>query len=139
MNWSRIIGNIGRTLIGAGTLILLFVVYQLWGTALQEARAQDALLDDFNAALEEQLGEAAAEVSLDEVALPDSLESTAVQQASVDIPTDAETAALVAQVADVAPGRMVIPAALGKVDPQLVLGAAVRGPSFAPPAGTWWR
>ena len=43
MNWSRIIGNIGRTLIGAGTLILLFVVYQLWGTALQEARAQEAL------------------------------------------------------------------------------------------------
>ena len=97
MNWSRIIGNIGRTLIGAGTLILLFVVYQLWGTALQEARAQDALLDDFNAALEEQLGEAAAEVSLDEVALPDSLESTAVQQASVDIPTDAETAAEAAE------------------------------------------
>ena len=51
-----------------------------------------------------------------------------------DLLTDAETAALVAQVADVAPGRMVIPAALGKVDPQLVLGAAVRGPSFAPPA-----
>ncbi len=97
MNWSRIIGNIGRTLIGAGTLILLFVVYQLWGTALQEARAQDALLDDFNAALEEQLGEAAAEVSLDEVVLPDSLESTAVQQASVDIPTDAETAAEAAE------------------------------------------
>ena len=98
MNWSRIIGNIGRTLIGAGTLILLFVVYQLWGTALQEARAQEALRDDFDAALEQQLGDAAAEVSLDEVELPDSLESTAVQQASVEIPSDVTTAAEAAEV-----------------------------------------
>ncbi len=82
MNWSRIIGNIGRTLIGTGTLILLFVVYQLWGTGLQEARAQDALADDFNAALEEQLGEDADRADLADVALPESLDPTAVQSAS---------------------------------------------------------
>ena len=34
---------LGRTLITAGTLILLFVAYQLWGTGLQEAKAQKAL------------------------------------------------------------------------------------------------
>ena len=82
MNWSRIIGNIGRTLIGTGTLILLFVVYQLWGTGLQEARAQDALADEFNAALEEQLGEDADRADLADVALPESLDPTAVQSES---------------------------------------------------------
>lgn len=37
----------------AGTLILLFVAYQLWGTGLQEARAQDKLRDQFAEQLEE--------------------------------------------------------------------------------------
>ena len=34
-------------LIGAGVLILLFVVYQLWGTGIQEARAQNKLENEF--------------------------------------------------------------------------------------------
>src|SRR3712207_7477935 len=42
-----VIGAIGRTLIAAGVLILLFAAYQLWGTGLQEARAQDDLLESF--------------------------------------------------------------------------------------------
>ncbi|MEA2902148.1 MAG: sortase [Actinomycetota bacterium] len=37
----------GKTLIACGVLILLFVAYQLWGTGLHEARAQDALKDEF--------------------------------------------------------------------------------------------
>lgn len=45
--WPRIVGGIGRTLIAAGTLILLFVVYQLWGTGIMEARAQSALRGEF--------------------------------------------------------------------------------------------
>ncbi len=44
---SKFLGGLGRTLITAGTLILLFVVYQLWGTGLQEARSQKALKSDF--------------------------------------------------------------------------------------------
>ena len=43
----RVIGAIGRTLIASGVLILLFVAYQLWGTGLQEARAQDDLRSAF--------------------------------------------------------------------------------------------
>jgi sortase A len=39
----RIIAAIGRTLIAAGVLMLLFVAYQLWGTNLSEASSQDAL------------------------------------------------------------------------------------------------
>jgi sortase A len=42
------LGALGRTLICVGTLLLLFVVYQLWGTGLHEARAQSALSDEFN-------------------------------------------------------------------------------------------
>jgi len=43
---------VGRTLITAGTLVLLFVAYQLWGTGLQEARAQRALKSQFNEVLQ---------------------------------------------------------------------------------------
>ena len=45
--WRRILSGLGRALISAGVLILLFVVYQLWGTGLSEARAQDRLRADF--------------------------------------------------------------------------------------------
>lgn len=48
---SKVLGGIGRTLITAGTLILLFVAYQLWGTGLQEAKAQKSLSKDFEALL----------------------------------------------------------------------------------------
>ena len=50
---SKVLGGIGRTLITAGTLILLFVAYQLWGTGLQEAKSQKVLSKDFEAQLAE--------------------------------------------------------------------------------------
>jgi len=43
----RTIAGIGRTLITLGLLILLFVAYQLWGTGIWTARAQDQLKGDF--------------------------------------------------------------------------------------------
>jgi sortase A len=46
---SRFLGGIGRTLISAGVLLLLFVVYQLWGTGLRTGAAQASLRDDFQA------------------------------------------------------------------------------------------
>lgn len=48
---AKILGGTGRALMTAGTLILLFVAYQLWGTGLQEAKAQDQLQDEFAATL----------------------------------------------------------------------------------------
>ena len=48
----RVIGGAGRVFVTAGLLILLFVAYQLWGTNILEARAQDNLRRDF----ESQLG-----------------------------------------------------------------------------------
>lgn len=43
--------GIGRTFIASGVLILLFVAYQLWGTGISEARAQDRLRAEFLDAL----------------------------------------------------------------------------------------
>ncbi|MGP0031063.1 MAG: class E sortase [Acidimicrobiales bacterium] len=43
----RVLGIIGKVLIGAGVIILLFVVYQVWGTAIQEGHTQNALRHTF--------------------------------------------------------------------------------------------
>jgi sortase A len=43
----RFIGATGRVLITVGILLLLFVAYQLWGTGIYEARAQNRLKDQF--------------------------------------------------------------------------------------------
>ncbi|MEO6121198.1 MAG: class E sortase, partial [Acidimicrobiales bacterium] len=51
-----VVAGTGRVLIAMGTLILLFVAYQLWGTGLAEARSQDRLRGQF----EEVLGAAVA-------------------------------------------------------------------------------
>lgn len=47
MDIRRGVRGVGKTLIAAGTLILLFVVYQLWGTGLAESRSQDRLTKRF--------------------------------------------------------------------------------------------
>jgi sortase A len=39
----RVIGIVGRVLIGAGVILLLFVAYLVWGTALQQAHTQNIL------------------------------------------------------------------------------------------------
>lgn len=47
LDWRTLVGGTGRTLIGAGLLLIGFVVYQLWGTGIQQARSQDQLEDRF--------------------------------------------------------------------------------------------
>ena len=47
-DWRWVVGGVGRGLIAAGVLILLFVAYQLWGTGIQEARSQNQLENEFN-------------------------------------------------------------------------------------------
>lgn len=51
MRVAKVLGAVGRVCMTAGVLILLFVAYQLWGTSLQEARAQDDLEGEFDAVL----------------------------------------------------------------------------------------
>jgi sortase A len=47
----RAVRETGLALITAGIVILLFVAYQLWGTAIAERRSQSRLRNQFNAAL----------------------------------------------------------------------------------------
>jgi sortase A len=49
---ARVVGAIGRTLIGLGIITLLFVAYQLWGTGVLQARSQEALGTTFEERLE---------------------------------------------------------------------------------------
>ena len=49
---SKIFGSLGRLFITSGIVILMFVAYQLWGTGLQEASAQNSLGSEFDTLLE---------------------------------------------------------------------------------------
>ncbi len=49
MRLARILGAIGRGLISAGVIVLLFVGYQLWGTGWQASAAQNNLGNEFEA------------------------------------------------------------------------------------------
>lgn len=47
MRLTKVLGAFGRACVTFGVLTLLFVAYQLWGTGIREAQAQDRLADDF--------------------------------------------------------------------------------------------
>lgn len=69
MRWRSILGAVGRLLIAAGVVLILFVAYQLWGTGLQTRAAQDRLSSTFEAQMAEvdasgAPGGAAAEATL---------------------------------------------------------------------------
>lgn len=51
-DWRWVVGGIGRVLISVGLLMFAFVAYQLWGTGIQTARAQNRLEDRFTEMLE---------------------------------------------------------------------------------------
>jgi sortase A len=53
MRLAKVLGAMGRVCITGGTLLLLFVVYQLWGTGIREAQAQNRLEADFEQLLDE--------------------------------------------------------------------------------------
>jgi len=47
----RVLGVVGRILVAAGVLLLLFTAYQLWGTGLVEAHSQSVLRSELNPSL----------------------------------------------------------------------------------------
>jgi sortase A len=53
MRLAKVLGAVGRTFITAGVLILLFVAYQLWGTGIRTAQAQNRLEKDFQEQLDD--------------------------------------------------------------------------------------
>ncbi len=50
---ARVLGSLGQFFTVSGIVVLLFVLYQLWGTSVQEAQAQESLRDDFADRLED--------------------------------------------------------------------------------------
>jgi sortase A len=46
---ARVLGALGRLLMSAGVILLLFVAYELWGTGIQAAEDQDQLEEEFEA------------------------------------------------------------------------------------------
>ncbi len=65
---ARIIGGVGRSLVFAGVVVLLFAGFQLWGTNLHESQAQNDLASDFDDLLSSdaagQLEEVLAELEM---------------------------------------------------------------------------
>lgn len=49
---ARVLGSLGKTVIALGLMILLFGIFQLWGTGIIEARAQQSLDNEFADLLE---------------------------------------------------------------------------------------
>ena len=52
MTVARVLGTLGKTVIALGLMILLFGIFQLWGTGIIEARAQQSLDNEFADLLE---------------------------------------------------------------------------------------
>ncbi len=84
-----VLGNVGRAMILAGIVTFLFVGFQLWGTDIQEARAQDGLRADLG-----ERFDAAAGVLEDLLAAPttttpdpESVETPAVGVATLPPPS----------------------------------------------------
>lgn len=138
MTFARVLGAIGRSLITIGTLMLLFVAYQLWGTGIREAQAQNRLENAWEAVIGGAASSTVTSTTSASTSTTDPATST-----SVDPNATTTTATLPVQVAgamDVIPpegdvaGHIVIPK-IG-VDKYVVQGVALtdlkKGPGHYP-------
>ena len=80
---AHVLGAMGRTLISVGALLLLFVVYQLWGTGLHEARAQNSLSDEFEELLATQSTTTAPTTTLSTTTAPTTVVETTAPTTTV--------------------------------------------------------
>jgi sortase A len=87
----RVIGGVGRVLVTAGLLILFFVAYELWGTNILEARAQDNLRRDF----EGQLGSEPRTSSTSDDPTVSTTTTTTTAPPPAPIPPEGEPAAII--------------------------------------------
>ncbi|WP_334142106.1 class E sortase [Rhabdothermincola sp.] len=88
MRLARIVGFTGRMMIRAGVLILLFVAFQLWGTGLHTARAQNDLEKRFRAQ-QAELGPLPAPTTADTTGAPSTTSTAPPATASPDFPAPA--------------------------------------------------
>ncbi|MEQ1700590.1 MAG: sortase, partial [Ilumatobacteraceae bacterium] len=87
-DWRWVVGGIGKTLITLGLLMFAFVGYQLWGTGIQTARAQNDLRNDFQRQLEATTTVTPATTALPVTTLP----GDTVVETTTTIPTSPITA-----------------------------------------------
>jgi len=80
---ARVLGAVGRALVGAGIVVLLFAGYQLWGTGLSEAQSQDRLAADFAGRM--------AQVAASAAATPTTTADAASTPPTTDVPVTAST------------------------------------------------
>jgi sortase A len=86
---ARVLGAIGRTMITLGVLILLFVAYQLWGTGIREAQAQDRLQHQFD----QQLSDASNSSGQDSAVVGDPTSSSTPADSTPTVPETATSVA----------------------------------------------
>ena len=95
---SKAFGTLGRFFITTGIVILLFVGYQLWGTGIQEASAQNDLGSDFDELLnsvdERATIATTSTTSTTSTTVPDAPTTTTVPEAggAIDVLDDPELA-----------------------------------------------
>lgn len=68
---SKVVGVLGEVMLTVGAVVLLFVVYTLWGTGLQTAQAQDDLKEDTRSWLQQQADKPRPKTDPDKIALGD--------------------------------------------------------------------
>jgi sortase A len=76
-DWRWWVGGLGKTLIATGLLLFGFVAYQLWGTGIETARAQNSLENEFEELL-------AGTPSTTTSPTPTSVDDTVPSDSSVD-------------------------------------------------------
>ena len=121
-DWRWVVGHIGRLLITVGLLMFGFVAYQLWGTGIQTARAQNQLDSEFSASIEES-GSAPAThapavtttttppdtTTPDTAVVPDPTTTTAPPATTTTIPVAQDYG-------DIAPGDVLLELVIPRID-----------------------
>ena len=127
---ARTVAAVGRSMITIGVLLLLFVAYQLWGTGIRTAQAQDNLEDRFAARLESYNSAVATTSSTTSTTLDPAVTTTSRLPATTAPPLPPEMIPPQGEVA----GRIVMPT-IG-VDWWFVEGVSVadlkKGPGHYP-------
>ena len=93
MRLARVLSGVGRILIWSGTIVLLFVAYQLWGTGLAHAQAQSDLADEFAALLETTTTTSATTSTTEPEDEPGGTTTTTTTAAPLPPPDDGEAVA----------------------------------------------
>lgn len=92
-DWRFFVGNLGKVLIATGLLLFGFVAYQLWGTGIETARAQNRLENQFEQILADSGAVVDTSITDDEVESRSQADDTDTAD-SGDVappPPDAET------------------------------------------------